>query len=167
MKNIAKIGLLVMVLISFGLMFSSSWDDALTFDENSHIAAGYSYLTERDMRANPEHPPIIKDLAALPLLFFDLAYEKGPSWDVELNPQWSQGDLFMFGLGNNPDTIMRASRTPIMLLSILTALFLFGWEIREKSGMSESLSISQVRTRFLNLRRTKEEFFVFSSLGSE
>jgi len=130
MKNIAKIGLLVMVLISFGLMFSSSWDDALTFDENSHIAAGYSYLTERDMRANPEHPPIIKDLAALPLLFFDLAYEKGPSWDVELNPQWSQGDLFMFGLGNNPDTIMRASRTPIMLLSILTALFLFGWARR-------------------------------------
>src|SRR5438309_795619 len=39
-----------------------------TSDETSHPVAGYSYLTTHDHRLNPEHPPLLKKLAALPLL---------------------------------------------------------------------------------------------------
>src|SRR2546427_8894181 len=39
-----------------------------TSDEPIHLAAGYSYLQTRDFRMNPEHPPLAKLLAALPIL---------------------------------------------------------------------------------------------------
>jgi hypothetical protein len=40
-----------------------------TTDEVIHLPAGYSYLRYHDYRMNPEHPPLIKKLAALPLFF--------------------------------------------------------------------------------------------------
>jgi hypothetical protein len=43
-----------------------------TFDEPLHIYAGYSYLQWRDFRVNPEHPPLAKVLAALPLLALEV-----------------------------------------------------------------------------------------------
>src|SRR5436190_3764703 len=39
-----------------------------TSDETAHLAAGYSYLVTHDYRLNPEHPPLAKMFAALPLL---------------------------------------------------------------------------------------------------
>src|SRR5215475_11787082 len=39
-----------------------------TYDEPVHLFAGYSYLKWGDFRVNPEHPPLAKILAALPLL---------------------------------------------------------------------------------------------------
>src|ERR1700686_3733076 len=39
-----------------------------TSDETAHLVAGYSYLIAHDYRLNPEHPPLLKKLAALPLL---------------------------------------------------------------------------------------------------
>ena len=37
-----------------------------TSDEATHLAAGYSYLRTGDLRLNPQHPPLIKMLAATP-----------------------------------------------------------------------------------------------------
>ncbi|MEO6258740.1 MAG: phospholipid carrier-dependent glycosyltransferase, partial [Thermoanaerobaculia bacterium] len=39
-----------------------------TVDEPIHLFAGYSDLRWNDRRINPEHPPLVKKLAALPLL---------------------------------------------------------------------------------------------------
>ena len=39
-----------------------------TSDEVTHLPSGYSYWVTRDFRMNPEHPPLMKLLAALPLL---------------------------------------------------------------------------------------------------
>jgi len=39
-----------------------------TNDEPPHLAAGYTYLRWHDYRLNVEHPPLVKKLAALPLL---------------------------------------------------------------------------------------------------
>jgi 4-amino-4-deoxy-L-arabinose transferase-like glycosyltransferase len=43
-----------------------------TFDEVPHLAAGYTYHRWNDFRLNPEHPPLLKLLAALPLLAMDV-----------------------------------------------------------------------------------------------
>src|SRR5262245_39702329 len=43
-----------------------------TFDEVAHLPAGYSYLMTAAVKINPQHPPLIKELCALPLLFMDL-----------------------------------------------------------------------------------------------
>ena len=63
--NIIAVGLLIFVFL---VAVFSMKDDSLTMDEVAHLPAGYSYLTQKDMRLNPEHPPLLKDLAALPLL---------------------------------------------------------------------------------------------------
>jgi len=39
-----------------------------TYDETTHLTSGYSYWKWDDYRMNPEHPPLMKKLAALPLL---------------------------------------------------------------------------------------------------
>jgi hypothetical protein len=43
-----------------------------TIDEPVHLLGGYSYLKWRDFRVNPEHPPLVKMWAALPLLWMNV-----------------------------------------------------------------------------------------------
>ncbi len=60
------------------------------YDEATHLASGYSYLTTGDYRLNPEHPPLSKMLAAVPLLFLK------PHLPVE-DASWKNGDGLYFG----------------------------------------------------------------------
>ena len=46
--------------------------ESLTFDEDNHIFAGYMMHKTGDYGLNPEHPPLVKLLATLPLLGKDL-----------------------------------------------------------------------------------------------
>ena len=122
----------ILLLVMFGLALFSILDDSLTFDETAHIAAGFSYLTQKDYRLNPEHPPLIKDIAALPLLFLNLNFPKEhPSWLQENPPQWwDQFNLatqFLYQSGNNPDQILFWSRIPMIFLLIFLGWFLFYW----------------------------------------
>jgi hypothetical protein len=45
----------------------AAWRESVAIDEVVHIGAGVSYLQRFDLRLNPEHPPLAKMLAALPL----------------------------------------------------------------------------------------------------
>ncbi|MBU4481422.1 hypothetical protein KKH59_03900 [Patescibacteria group bacterium] len=54
-----------LLVFVFFIAFLSTRDDSLTSDELVHLPAGYSYLTQKDMRLNPEHPPLIKDFVQL------------------------------------------------------------------------------------------------------
>ncbi|OGZ57564.1 MAG: hypothetical protein A3G60_01030 [Candidatus Ryanbacteria bacterium RIFCSPLOWO2_12_FULL_47_9c] len=118
----------LLLFISATLAYLATWNNSAIFDETAHIGAGYAYLTERDSHLNPEHPPLVKDIAALPLLFFNLSYPTDTdAWSTEVNGQWDQGGGFLFEFGNNPELILRSSRLPIVILSFLTGLFLFLW----------------------------------------
>jgi len=41
--------------------------ESVAIDELAHIGAGVSYWQRLDLRLNPEHPPLVKLLAAAPL----------------------------------------------------------------------------------------------------
>jgi hypothetical protein len=77
-----------------------------TFDETAHLAAGASYLRTGDFRLNPEHPPLLKALAALPALGRAAASvpEDGPvrrAWDAAPggeNSQWTYAYAWLYGL---------------------------------------------------------------------
>jgi len=132
---------LVILGVMFLLLISSSWNDAATFDEVAHIGAGYTYLAYQDSRLNPEHPPLIKDLAALPLMFFDLKFDiSKPFWTApDVNSrQWIAGDLLLYGEGNNPDQIIFWARLPIILLAILFGWLLYRW-VRSNYGQSAGI----------------------------
>jgi 4-amino-4-deoxy-L-arabinose transferase-like glycosyltransferase len=61
---IAAAALVAFIALGLGDLLTTS----PTSDETAHLAAGYSYLVTHDYRINPEHPPLAKMLAALPLL---------------------------------------------------------------------------------------------------
>lgn len=105
--------------------------DALTFDEKAHIAAGYSSLVKGDYRLNPEHPPLLKDLAALPLLSLDISFpDEHPAWaqDDQAPPWWAQfnvGNALLFEQGNDPRAMTVLSRLPMVLVLLGLALLVF------------------------------------------
>ncbi len=109
-------------------------NDTITFDEVAHIPAGYSYLTQHDMRLNPEHPPLIKNLAGIPLLFMNLNFDTSQKfWTEKVNGQWAAGRHLLWEAGNNPDRIIFWARIPIILLSLIFGLFIFKWT-KEMAG---------------------------------
>lgn len=122
----------IIITIVLGFMATVSLlnadNDSAIFDETAHIPAGYSYLKEHDMRLNPEHPPLIKDLTAIPLLFFQPVFDTSQDfWKKEVNGQWEAGRQFIFKSGNDADKIIFWSRFPIVALSVLFGLFIFRW----------------------------------------
>src|SRR3989344_5413296 len=109
----------------FVLMFFSSVGESAIMDELAHIPAGYSYLTQKDYRLNPEHPPLAKDLAAFPLIFLNLNFPtEVKAWAEDINGQWDMGRIFLYESGNDADRILFWSRLPMMILALV-----FGWLI--------------------------------------
>ncbi|MBU2219308.1 glycosyltransferase family 39 protein [Patescibacteria group bacterium] len=128
MDKITKILACGLLLWMFILMFFSAWNDSATMDELAHIPSGYSYLAKQDYRLNPEHPPLIKDLSALPLLFLNLNFPVDvPAWTEYINGQWDMGRIFIYESGNDADKIIHFARFPIMLLALLFGWLLFKW----------------------------------------
>jgi len=60
---IAAVSIIAFVVLAFGNITATS----PVTDETVHLVAGYRYLTAHDYRLNPEHPPLLKMLAAIPL----------------------------------------------------------------------------------------------------
>ena len=113
------------------LMLSASANESAIVDELAHIPAGYGYVRYLDFRLNPEHPPLLKALAGIPLLFLDVNFpDKNASWTSEINSQWATGGAFLYGAGNDADRIVQASRLGAILLTVLTVLFLYFWSSR-------------------------------------
>lgn len=125
-----------LTVVMFCLAFFSSsgvWSDtnpgdAGIVDEIAHIPAGYSYLKFGDYRLNPEHPPLLKDLSAIPLLFLDLKFPTDiGAWADEVNGQWECGWKFIYERGNNPEQIFFWSRLMLMLLIFPLGYFIYKW----------------------------------------
>ena len=115
-------GLLALLVVQ-GVVFIT--ESSQTSDEAAHLSAGYSYLRTADFRLNPEHPPLIKELAALPLLPLHLDFPWGPLWDQA--EEWNIGRLFVHENRVPNDTILFLARLPVLALSVLLGWCLFAW----------------------------------------
>lgn len=119
--------------LHFILALVISSQESMIYDERAHIPAAYSYVRFGDMRLNPEHPPLLKDLAGLPLLALDLSFPlASPEWQTGTNEQWAIGDMFTNCTKpelscNNADSILFWSRIPITLVAVLLGIGLFLW----------------------------------------
>ena len=126
----------LLVFVFLVAVFSMK-DDSATMDEVAHLPAGYSYLTQKDMRLNPEHPPLLKDLAAIPLLFINgsTGSPQGginfPSeiidWQEDINGQWGFGYHFLYRSGNPADQMIFWGRLPMILILDLIGFYIFKW----------------------------------------
>ena len=118
-----------------GLKFSGL---SLTSDEVSHIPSGFYYLKTKQYYINTEHPFLIKDIAAAPLLFLNLNLPKISEENKYDNIQWGFGRDFLFNAGNNPDIISFWSRTAVILFNTLL-LFLSYYFLKRALGVLPAL----------------------------
>ena len=67
---------LLLLFVAQGMVFIRA--NSQTIDEAMHLAAGYSYLATRDFRIEPQNPPLIKELLALPVwVAYGLPFRSG------------------------------------------------------------------------------------------
>ena len=96
-----------------------------TIDETMHLPAGYTYLAKHDYRVNPEHPPLVKMISALPLLFQKI----DGNFDSE---RWRDGNGGAYGWEflyrkNDADSLFFAARLMMVGLSLCLGLLIFFW----------------------------------------
>src|SRR3989338_6754744 len=128
MRLTSRIVLVLVLALSLGLMVFSSLQESAVMDELAHIPAGYSYLNNLDYRLNPEHPPLVKMAAGLPLLFLDLNFPTDdPAWSEKVNGQWDMGSTFLYWAGNDADQIIQWARTGPMILTLILIIFVYIW----------------------------------------
>jgi len=132
---------LALISIMFVTAFLSYQNDSTTMDELAHISAGYSYLFQKDFRINPEHPPLIKDIAAFPLMFLDFGFPlDSPAWTDDINGQWELGWEFLYNSNNDTEQILFWSRLSMVLVLVFLAWFLFYW-VKEEFGNKLALFV--------------------------
>ncbi|MFC1630228.1 glycosyltransferase family 39 protein [Patescibacteria group bacterium] len=135
-NTIAALFLAFMLIIC---IFSLAGDSA-TMDEVAHLPSGYSYVTQNDMRLNPEHPPLVKDFAGAPLLLLDgINFPSNiDAWKTDINGQWAFGYSFLYEMGNPADQMIFWGRIPMVLLLIFLGFLIFRWA-RERYGNKVAL----------------------------
>ncbi len=106
-----------------------------TSDEAVHLASGYSYWVTRDFRMNPEHPPLAKLIAALPLLVLQ------PKLDTSIRV-WTTPSQYEFGFDfiyrNNADRLLFWGRCAMIALAAFGAAITFRWS-RDLFGPAAAL----------------------------
>ena len=127
-------------LVSFFVVLSlgAARQKSPTFDEPLHLFAGYSYLKWGDFGINPEHPPLAKIVAALPLLALhlnDQRVEKSERDHVQAQRghAWELANRFLF-LDNDAETIFFPARIAMILLAVGLGVVVFLWA-REFNGL--------------------------------
>jgi len=118
---------LIFVVLSLGSVAHKS----PTYDETVHLFAGYSYLKWGDYRANPEHPPLVKMLAAAPLLALDLntsGITPRERYKVQRdkNYGWVLAHRLVF-LDNDAETLFLYARVVMVFLAATLALYVGRW----------------------------------------
>ena len=111
-----------------------------TNDEPNHIVSGASYISTRSIIANPQHPPLVKELAGVSLALAGIRWDapatvqelaiRAPGWE------WQAGNRFLARAG-----VGRAlfwARLPLLLLSPLLGLLIYWWG-RELAGARAGL----------------------------
>jgi hypothetical protein len=127
-KRLIGIGVAILMVVLAGELWLSVKDESQTFDEAAHIYSGYSYWTRGDFGMNPEHPPLVKLVAALPLLSENLKVPPVMNLPFKVSE-------FFGGLGflysNKADALLFRARFAVSVFTFILALAIFaaGYEM--------------------------------------
>ncbi len=105
------------------LLVTSVRQQSQTFDESTHLFAGFEYWKHGDFGRNPEHPPFVKLLASLPLL--PLGLHEPPPFPF---PYFKAQDIFNASqllYSADADAILLRGRLMITLLSLTLGLLVY------------------------------------------
>lgn len=113
---------------------------SVTVDEIMYIAAGYYHVETGDFRFNMTNTPLLKVVAAFPLLFLDLELPRTNAdlAALSLTEQWQYSRDLLYANTVDADRILFLARIPIVVISVLLAIYVFRWS-RELYGESGGL----------------------------
>jgi hypothetical protein len=116
---------ILLSILHAAIAITASLEKSPTFDEPTHLAAGYSYWLRNDFRLDPENGNLIARWAALPLLITH------PNFPSPSNVAWQHSDIgtvstqFFYRSGNNPDAILVQARAMTAIISAALCLLIF------------------------------------------
>jgi hypothetical protein len=116
---------ILLALVHAALAVTANIEKSPTFDEPTHLTAGYSYWLRHDFRLDPENGNLPARLAALPLLLHR------PNFPPSESQPWKQVSVgqtsqrFFYRVGNDPDEILLLGRIAMSVISAALCLFIF------------------------------------------
>lgn len=110
---------LLVILVQLAMSIRTQ---SVTWDEDDHIFAGYMSLKTGDFGLNPEHPPLVKMLANLPLMYQHLYVPKIQNRNFK-QEAYADGNDFLFH--NHVDHLLFEVRMAAASLTLLLALLVF------------------------------------------
>ena len=121
---------LTLLLILSAQILHAIHSQSLTWDEGDHIFAGYESWKTHDFGLNPEHPPMVKLLATLPLLPLHLSVP--PLQNRYFKEEaYLDGQQLLFHNGPadgghySAETLVFRTRIPTLLFTLVAALLVF------------------------------------------
>ena len=114
---------ILLAALHAALAITAAMEKSPTFDEPTHLTAGYSYWLKNDYRLDPENGIWPARWASLPFLL------SRPSFPE--NAAWKQGDVgrlserFLYGSGNNPDQLVLLGRSMMAVVGAGLCLLIF------------------------------------------
>jgi len=107
-----------LIIIMLAQLWTSVIQLSITSDEIDHLHAAYRYWQCNDFGWNPEHPPLVKIVAGLPLQFMHIndpiPHACGMPDDKALD--FIVGHAFVFA---NPEKVLNASRFTVSIFAVL------------------------------------------------
>jgi 4-amino-4-deoxy-L-arabinose transferase-like glycosyltransferase len=119
----------LLIILALQLLLSVR-QQTQTWDEANHIFAGHRSWTHADFGLNPEHPPLLKLLATVPLF-------SSPLKTPQLDNRYFKEDAFVGGKDflyqNDAESILLRTRMAAATLTLLLAVIVF-FATREMFG---------------------------------
>jgi len=113
--------------------------DSFTLDESYHIAAGTSYVQQRDFRLNPEHPPLVKLWIGSLLASTGFRYAPLRVFSDKVDERgFTAEEVF---LRNDPDSLQRRSRIAMWFLN---GLLLVGFALALRRAFCGAVALGTV-----------------------
>jgi hypothetical protein len=127
MRRVAYVAAVIFLFAAFGWqLWLHATRTSTTMDESGHLLAGYRHLTCGDFVINRPHPPLMKLVAALPLVGMKLRDPIGPcasTAGASVAITFAAGGQFV--VMNGIDRIMIPARLAVMTFSFLLAAAVF------------------------------------------
>ncbi|WP_079102406.1 phospholipid carrier-dependent glycosyltransferase [Streptomyces sp. TP-A0356] len=103
-------------------MVTTALEQSPTIDEPVYVGTSVVYVREHSLRFNPEHPPLGKLIIATGTVFAHPRLDPGFQGD-----QGRLGRRLLYESGNDPWRVMFWARLPVMVVTLLFGLVVFGF----------------------------------------
>ena len=121
-RRIINACVIVLLVILYLQLTLTARIQSMTVDEGNHTYSGYMSWKRFDFGLNPEHPPLVKLLATLPLLAMPINAPPPAETYYKLDAYIGGRKLLS---GNDKETILFRARLAAALLPVLLAAFVF------------------------------------------